>query len=566
VKTLLLLLGLVSGAVKNPDTFTVAEIGEVSSLDPAYGYDAASQGLLLNVYDTLIGFDGPEMDKFAPRLAVAVPKPGKDGRTYRFKIRKGAKFHDGSEVTADDARYSLLRFMLSDRSGGPSSLLLEPILGVPSTRDASGKITLDFAALEKAIRVEGDELVVTLPRPFGPFLAIMARWSYVIPKKWAAANGEWDGTEASWRRYNNPEKERSWLYEHANGAGPFKLERWDRTGRYVLLSRHDGYWRGPAKLKRVLVKSVPELATRKLMLQAGDADLVETPRPYVSQFEGIEGVVIVDGLRRLSTDPTLFYTLAINPQANPDIGSGKLDGEGIPPDFFSDLDVRRGLAWAFDYDAILKDTFKNTAVRALGPIPPGVPGHDPAQPRYSRNPKKAEEHLRKAWGGKVWEKGFKFTCVYNTGSEQREAACQILRKTVEALNPKFKIDMRPVDWANFLDRAQRRLMPIFSRGWEADYPDAHNFVHPFYHSQGRYPTAQGFSDAELDRLIAQAVGETSPEKRAALYKKILKRGHELVPSVTTVHRRGVYAMRRWVRGFTDNPVYLGISYYPLSKE
>ena len=65
------------------------------------------------------------------------------------------------------------------------------------------------------------------------------------------------------------------LMDKANGTAPFKLERWDRTGRYVLLTRHEGYWRGPAALKRVLIKSVPELATRKLMLQAGDADLVE---------------------------------------------------------------------------------------------------------------------------------------------------------------------------------------------------------------------------------------------------------------------------------------------------
>lgn len=563
---LLLLASLALAAVKNPDTFTVAEIGEVSSLDPAYGYDAASQGLLLNVYDTLIGFDGPELDKFSPRLAVKVPVVEKDGRTYRFKLRKGARFHDGTEVTAEDARYSLLRFMLTDRAGGPSALLLEPILGVASTRDSSGKITLDFAAAERAVRVEGDELVVTLARPFGPFLSIMARWSYVLPKKWAAANGEWDGTEESWRRFNNPEKERSWLYEHANGAGPFKVERWDRTGRYVLLARHDAYWKGPAKLKRVLVKSVPELATRKLLLQAGDADLVETPRPYVSQFEGLKGVKVVDGLRRLSTDPTLFFTFQLNPVANPDIGSGKLDGAGIPPDFFSDPDVRKGFAYAFDYDAIVADTFKNTAQRAVGPIPPGVPGFDPGQPRYEHDLKKAEQHLRKAFGGRLWDVGFKLTCLYNTGSEQREAACQILRKNVESLNRKFQLDTRPVDWANFLDKAQRRMMPVFARGWEGDYPDAHNFVYAFYHSAGRYPSAQAFSDPELDALIAAAVAETGKAKRAALYKKILRRGHELAPSLVTVHRRGVYAMREWVKGFTDNAVYLGIYYYPLRKE
>jgi peptide/nickel transport system substrate-binding protein len=150
---------------------------------------------------------------------------------------------------------------------------------------------LDFAALDKAIRVDGNDVVITLPRPFGPFLGIMARWSYVMSKPWAIAHGEWDGTAANWRNFNDPPKEKSYFYEHMNGAGPFKLARWDKTARYVLLARHDAYFRGPAKFKQVLVKAVPELNTRKLMLQAGDADIIETPRPYASQLKGMPGVI-----------------------------------------------------------------------------------------------------------------------------------------------------------------------------------------------------------------------------------------------------------------------------------
>ncbi len=571
--TALLLASTVAAAqpVKNPDMFTVLEVGEVGSLDPAFPYDGSSQSLIQNVYETLVAFKGSSLSEFEPRIAAQVPSlanglVSKDGRTYRFPIRKGVKFHDGTEVTPEDARYSLLRFMLTDRAGGPSALLLEPIAGVPGTRNSSGTITLDYAALEKAVRVEGRDLVVTLPRPFGPFLSIMARWSYVVPKAWAVSHGEWDGTEATWKAYNDPPKEKSFLYQNMNGAGPFKLERWDKTARFVLLARHDGYWRGPAKLKRVLIKSVPELNTRKLMLQAGDADLIETPRPYVSQLQGVPGVKVLDGLRRLQTDPALFFTVAVNPVANPDIGSGKLDGEGVPPDFFADADVRKGFSYAFEYDAILKDTFKGTAARALGPIPPGIPGHDAAQPRYSYDLKKAEAHLRKAHGGRVWEKGFRFTLTYNTGGETREAAAQILKKGVEKLNPRFRIDLRGVDWANFVDKGQRRLMPLFARGWIADYPDAHNFIYAFYHSQGRYPSAQGFRDADLDAMVEKAVAEASPVKRAAAYKKILARGHDLAPAVFTVHPAGVYAVREWVKGFTDNPVNMGVYYYPIEKK
>jgi peptide/nickel transport system substrate-binding protein len=556
--------------VKNPDTFVVAEIEDVSSLDPAFPYDAASQSLIQNVYETVIAFKGSSLTEFEPRIASKVPslKNGlvsADGRTYRFPIRKGVRFSDGSEVSPEDVRYSLLRFMITDAAGGPSALLLEPIAGTASTRDSSGTVTLDFAALEKRVRVEGRDVVVELPRPFGPFLSVMARWSYVTPKSWCAAHGEWDGRAETWKSFNDPPKEKSYLFDHMDGAGPFELARWDRASRYVLLERRDGYWRGPAKLRRVLVKSVPDLNTRKLMLQAGDADLIDTPRPYAAQLASLPGVRLADELPRLQTDPVLFFTVRINAAGNPDIGSGKLDGDGIPPEFFADPDVRKGFAYAFDDEALRRDTFKGTAVRAIGPIPPWVPGYDKDAPRYGYDPKKAEAYLRKAFGGRVWEKGFKFTLTYHTGGEVRESAARILKKGVERLNPRFRVDLRGVDWANFVDKAQRRLMPLFARGWIADYPDAHNFIYAFYHSQGRYPSAQGFSDPELDAMIENAVSQSSPDRRAASYKKILRRGYEDCPAIFTVHPSGVFAMREWVKGFVDNPVNLGIYYYPIEK-
>jgi peptide/nickel transport system substrate-binding protein len=556
--------------VRNPDTFVVAETEDITSLDPAFPYDAASQSLIQNVYETLIAFKGSSLSKYEPRLSEKVPTVenglvSRDGRTYRFPIRRGARFHDGTEATAEDARYSLLRFMIEDPDGGPAALLLDPIAGTPSTRGSSGTVTLDFDALARRVRVEGRDLVIELPRPYGPFLSVLARWSYVLPEAWCAAHGEWDGSAGNWKAYNNAPKEKSYLFDHMDGAGPFKLERWNRVERFTLLERHDGYWRGPAKLRRVLVKTVPDLNTRRLMLAAGDADLIDTPRPYAAELAKLPGVRLADGLLRLQTDPALFFTLHISAAGNPDVGSGKLDGDGIPPDFFADPDVRKGFAYAFDAEALRRDAFKGTAARAIGPIPPGVFGFDPLAPHYDYDPAKAESFLRKAGGGAVWDKGFKFTMTYHTGGEVREAAAQILKKGVERLNPKFRVDLRGVDWANFVDKGQRRLMPLFARGWIADYPDAHDFVYAFYHSAGRYPSAQGFSDGKLDGMIEAAVAEASSAKRAALYKKILARGYEDCPAIFSVHPAGVYAMRAWTRGFVDNPVNLGIYYYPLEK-
>lgn len=554
----------------DPNLFTYAATGEITNLDPVYPYDAVSQGTIFNIYETLIAFDGARNDAFVPLLAEKVPslKNGlvsKDGRTYTFPIRKGVRFHDGTEMTPEDVRYSLMRFLLTDRSGGPSSLLLEPILGVTSTRDKKGEINVKFADVEKAVRVEGDNVIVTLPSAFGPFLSIMARWSYVMSRDWAAKNGDWDGRAETWKKYNDPDKEASYFFEHTNGTGPLMLERWDRTGRRLYLKRNDAYWRAPISFARVLILSIPEFSTRKLLLQGGDADIIEVPRPYISQVTGMKNVRVEDGLPRLLTDPAFYFTFDINTTANPDIGSGKLDGEGISPDFFKDKDVRKAFAYSFDYEAFIRETFKGSADRAKGAIPPGL--LDPkGLPHYNLDLKKAEAHLRKAWGGKVWEKGFRFTMTYNTGGDVREYACQIMKKGIESLNPKFRVDLRGIEWAAFLDAAQKHKMPVFSRGWTADYPDAHNFAFPYFHSKGRYPVAQLYSNPTLDRLIDRAVRTVDPAERTALYRKIHGIAYEEVPQIYTVHPQGVYAMRDWVTGFYDNAVFMGVYFYPLGKQ
>ena len=86
--------------VKNPDTFTNLEIGEVGSLDPVFPYDASSQSVIQNVYETLIAFKGSSLSEYEPRIAEKVPSLANklisvDGRVYRFPIRKDVKFTMG---------------------------------------------------------------------------------------------------------------------------------------------------------------------------------------------------------------------------------------------------------------------------------------------------------------------------------------------------------------------------------------------------------------------------------------------------------------------------------------
>ena len=553
------------------DTLVVAHKGEMETLDPVYSYDGVTHGMLINVYDTLLKFKGSALTEFEPSLSTQVPSTANglispDGLTYTFPIRKGVKFHNGEELTPEDVRYSILRFILSDVSGGPSSLLLEPILGVSSTRNGEGQIVVDFQTASNAVRVEGDNVVITLARPFAPFLSILARWGYVVNKEWAVSRGAWDGTEETWKSFNNFKKDTSPFFEQSNGTGPFIIERWDIAGKNLVLAANENYFAGAPKLKRIFMRTMDEPSTLRLMLESGDADVAELSPKFVDQFRNNPDVVLYDNLPRLRTDPVIFFTLDINMDANPDVGSGKLDGEGIPADFFADKDVRKGFLYAFDYNAFLTQSMEGRGERAIGPAPQGLVPQDESFKRYSFDLEKAKQHFQKAWGGEVWEKGFKLRITYNTSGEMRQIASEILKRNVESLNPKFQIDLRGVTWPEFLDKTSRRQMPVWARGWVADYADAHNFYFPFAHSQGRYALSQGYKNPQVDALIETAVSETDIEKRNALYKEVHNLIYEDGMQLYTAHPTGLWAMRKGVKGFVDNPVYMGIYFYPMYKQ
>jgi len=545
--------------VKNPDTLIVADIGTVDSLDPAWAYDTASGARIFNIYETLITFKGESTDEFVPLLATKVPTVengliSPDGLNYTFPIRKGVKFHNGEPLTPEDVEYSFERAMVQDRDGGPVWMLYEPLLGIHGSRDGNGNIIIDFEDIDRAVEVEGGSVVFHLKQPYPPFLVILANtWGSIVNKKFCVENGDWPGTADTWKEYNNPEPGKETLHGIACGTGPFKLERWE-PGVETVIVRFDDYWRGPARLKRVMWKVVDEWTTRKLMFLAGDADIIYVPHAYVQELEGVKGINVAKNLPTLALSAA-FFNFDINPEGNADIGSGKLDGEGIPPDFFADKDVRLGFAYSFDWETYLRDVFNNEALKPVGPIPEGIAYRNPDQETYYFDPAKAKAHFKKAWDGKVWEKGFKFTLLYNSGNTQREIAARIFEENVEALNPKFQIEVRPVDWSAYLKELVNRRLTLFIIGWLADYADPHNFVHPFMHSQGDFSSFQSYSNPIVDELINRGIRTVDQEKRRSIYYQLQWIYHEDVPSVPLYQELVRHYERDWVHGWYYNPVY-----------
>lgn len=555
--------------VRHPGTYTYLSIGDAESLDPAWARDTASQSLILQMYENLVSYRGASLTEFEPRAAERF-SVSPDGLTYRFAIRSGMRFHDGTRADAEDARYSILRFCLQDRLGGPSAYLLEPLAGRRSTRKNGEPDPAVYDALAKAVRVEDGELVIRLDRPYPPLLGILATWAPLVSRRWAAAHGGWDGRRETWSRYNAPELQDSPFFDESMGSGPFTLERWDKAKKRVILKRFEDYWRGPAALERAVIQAEPEFSTRRLMLAAGDADSIYAERTEFTELASLPGVEIIDDLPTAAMNPVVFFTFRLETDGGPYAGSGRLDGEGIPPDFFEDKDARLGFAFSVDYDAFLRDVSKGKAVRARGPIPRTVLGYAPELPLRQFDLERAKAHFRKALGGAVWEKGFRLSVGYNSGNEPRGVLARMIKRNVESLNPKFRVDVRPVLWPTYLAALNARKMPVFIIGWIGSYPDADAYASPLLRSGEFFPRMQGFSDPVLDRMIDAARRETDPHARLALYRRLQRRAHERVAQLYVQDELVFRAQRSWVKGYRYHPMFPAAPHfselYGLSKE
>jgi peptide/nickel transport system substrate-binding protein len=550
---------------KNPDTFIDATIGGPDSLDPAYAYDTASGEIIQAVYENLIFYDGESTTSFVPMLATEwTISP--DGKTYRFKIREGVKFQNGNDLTPEDVEYSFERGMVQDYGAGPQWMLFEPLfgIGVLSSRTDDGLIPLD--EIKSKVEVDGQWVQFNLATPYEPFLQILANsWGSIVDKEWCTENGDWDGTEASYEALNDPASGGSPINAIMNGTGPFALERWE-PGVETSLVRNDNYWQEPASLSRVLIKVVDEWTTRKLMLEAGDADYVDVPRAYINELEGVAGLTVYKDLPQLTCDG-FFFQFAISPEST-FVGSGKLDGNGIPLDFFTDINIRKGIAYAFDWDTYIKDAMLGEAQQIGSPIVEGLSYYDPNAPRYSMDLDKATEYFKQAWGGEVWEKGFTFTIAYNAGNLPRKTACEILQQNLFSINPKFNVLIQVMQWPTLLRGMYAQLLPMFQIGWQADYPDAHNFVSPFMSSSGTFSGWQNYNNPDVDALIAAGISAATPAERESIYRQLDQLYIDDVPSFIIDQPLGRRYFRDWVTGWYFNPVLpsmLGYI-YALGKE
>ena len=604
---------------KDPDTYNVVVgAGEPETMDPSWTYETAGSGVQNNIYEGMVWFKKDKTDEFVPILSTGW-QVSEDGSQWTFDVREGVTFHAGGTLEPHDVAYSVHRALLQDRIDGPHWMTLEAFFNVFSIEDLATQIAgvdsfedvPDEALAETCERVkqavvaddEAGTVTYNLYQATPWFLSMLSNnfLAATYDMEWMIENGAWDSSCDNWVPYHDPAAQDTILFNQANGTGPYMLESWT-PGEDIVLVRNENYWRadddpvweggpsGLAKIPRVVIKLVNEWGTRLAMLEAGDADWIYVPSQYRPQLEpyyqetfGPDGTLIASNpngyiqawrdLPLVAMTPAQFNWNINVEGGNPFVGSGALDGNGITPDFFSDIHVRKAFNYCFDFDAMIQDALNGEGVQAQGPIIQGMMGYREGEdPLYHFDLDKCAEEFQQAWDGAVWDNGFYLQLAYNTGNDTRRLASEILKAGIESVNPNFNIAVVGMPWPVLLNQRRAQKLPIYVGGWQEDFHDPHNWVHPFLHSQGAYGRVINMTEqlaAEFDDLIQQAASSADPEVRRPIYEEIQLKAQEEAVVIWMYQAVGRQHFQPWIKGFFYNPAYNQANYsyvYALTKE
>jgi peptide/nickel transport system substrate-binding protein len=261
-----------------------------------------------------------------------------------------------------------------------------------------------------------------------------------------------------------------------------------------------------------------------------------------------------------------FMTFDINVEGgNGMVGSGEMDGNGIPPDFFSDIHVRLAFNYCFDFETFIAEAQNNEAVRGIGVLIPGMLGWDDDGAKYDFDMDKCKEEIELAWDGAVAENGFRLQIGFNTGNTGRRTAAAILQSNFRDIDEKYQIEIVGYPWPVFLSLIRASRIPLFASGWLEDIHDPHNWVGPF--TTGTYAVRQRMPDdmmAQFTEYVDAGVASSDPAERHAIYLQLQQFDYDSVPAIRGGIRTTHRYEQRWVEGYYYNPVYPGMYFYSLS--
>ncbi len=501
VAVLALSLGTFSSIGADQNVFTFATYQETMTFDPAKAVDETELANVNNVYDPLVYPVKGEPPK--PWVAESW-KVSEDGKTYTFSIRKGIKFHDGSDMTAEDVAFSTKRMLeINQGFAWLWTGILEPD-GVEAT--------------------DTYEVTFHLKKTFGPFIATlvqlrMVNKDLIMEKKKPGDYGEFGDYGQEYLETNDA------------GSGPYKVEE-VTLGDRIVFTKFDGYWKGweDGQIDKAIWRVIPERATMDTLLKKGDIDMIDqwgTPEEY-AELNATEGVYTRE-------DPNVqLYLHHINNQKAP----------------LDDVYVRKAVSYAFDYKTAIEDIFKGGS-QAEGPVPILMPGHSDKVTVYHHDIEKAKEMLAKSKYSTEELNDMELTYVYVTGNELERKLGLLMKNNLGQIGLNLKL--QKAVWGRMCDMASKaettpHFMAVFHTA-KYPSPDSHTYLMFNPNAWGTYISCSWYENPEVTKLTNQARETVDTQKRYELYKKVQEIVTEEAAGLfiaNPVHR---ISMRERIKGY-----------------
>ena len=472
------------------------------TLDPALVTDSTSYGIVIEVFSGLMKIDttGQVVNDLSASHTVS-----SDGKTYRFKLRDGLVFSDGSPVTASDFKWSWERAALPDTESPIVEEFLGDIVGISDIIDgaatsASGIQVIDDQTLE---------VQIDAPKPY-----FIAKLTYPITFVVSRDNVERGGD--------------SWTDEPV-GTGPFVLDDYT-IGVQIVLARNDEYWGELAHLDSVH------------LTLAGGSRMAQ----YENDEIDITGVSLADLERVRNPDEPINRDLVT---VQPGFSTSYI-GYNVDEPPFDDIHFRKALNYAFDKELVAETIYSGLVRPATGIIPPGFVGYNEDLQGYEFDLAKAQEHLAMS---KYAEERPRIVITSSGTGGSPTLVLEVLADQWRK-NLGIEVEIEQVEWATYLQDLHRNRLQAFSLGWSADYPDPHTFIDVLFRSDSSINNTN-YSNPEVDANLARAAVEPDPAKRIQLYQETEQMIMNDAPWLTLWWGVEGYALvKQRVKGYTFPPM------------
>jgi len=571
------------------DMFIMETTGNPDSMDPHVNYESFGSRLHFNIYETLYTYPwgSNSTEPSVPLLASAEPSISTDGRQYNISLRTDVIFHDGTPFNASCVKWNIERAVKMFDTHGPVWMIVEPLKGgevVELEAYVNGTSSQEFVAAFDEWQANSGAIIVldtytiqfNLEHPFMPFIAAMTYHvasmmspTYVLSNP----NNDTGPMESHWGvDYGETH---TWMETHTCGTGPYTLAEW-RPNEFIMMVIFDDYWRADAteaaiepplyagSITEVWYKTNEDTTGRLLNLRSGFADSVYWP--HQNAYE------IWDNVTGGSKDPnlevvmdTLSYTLmawtfCFNPI---NIWRGGVEKQVESP--FRHRELRKCFAYAFDYDAAIRDLYWGLAVKAEGFIPRGMLGHNSSIWTESYDIAEAVEWWNMAMQNSTFVddinamEGYIDLWHNPPGNAIRAKAIHLVKEgfdlvmshpdvNLTGISPIPQVRDNEVEWAECIQRMDNNEYPMWLIGWAPDYADPYNYAFPFVYSNGTFMKHSGYNNSQVDEWIVDAREAIDSSSRLQLYNMIQEQVAYDQPSIYMYQSRQFEVRRAWLRG------------------